>query len=35
MQDCLNEFDKNYTTILGKEESSRFIRNINILNDKL
>ena len=35
MQECLSEFYEKYTAILGKEESTRFIRNINILNDKL
>ena len=35
MQECLSEFYEKYTAILGKEESTRFIRNINTLNDKL
>ena len=35
MQECLNEFYEKYTSVLGREESARFIRNINKLNDKL
>ena len=35
MKACLNEFYEKYTTILGKEESARMVKNMNMLNDKL
>lgn len=35
MQECLSEFYEKYTSVLGVDESARFIRNINTLNDKL
>lgn len=35
MKHCLNEFYEKYTSVLGKEESARLVKNINTLNDKL
>ncbi len=35
MKACLNEFYEKYTSILGKEESARMVKNMNMLNDKL
>ncbi|TXJ27336.1 MAG: MarR family transcriptional regulator [Chitinophagaceae bacterium] len=32
---CVQEFNEAYTTILGKEESSRMVNTINKLSDKL
>lgn len=35
MKQCVGEFTKAYTEILGAEESSRMVQNINKLTDKL
>ena len=35
LKQCVEEFSEKYVKILGKEESKTFIRNMNIMADKL
>ena len=35
MKNCVNNFYQKYATLLGDQESSRMVANINKLNDKL
>ena len=35
MKECLEDFSKKYTSVLGEDESAKLIRNINTLNDRL
>ena len=35
LKDCLDQFYKNYSSIIGKEESARLVQNMNKLIDKL
>lgn len=35
LKSCSAEFNESYTTILGKEESTRLVLNINRITDKL
>ena len=35
LKDCLDQFYKNYSSIIGKEESARLVQHMNKLIDKL
>lgn len=35
LKDCLHDFYKNYSSIMGREESARLVTNMNKLIDKL